>query len=67
MTSSPITIREADTIWHEEGGWFDARWLLEHTFEAGRVGYLYVIDGRIRLDDEPLGSRRGEGHRRGHP
>ena len=21
-----ITIRETDTIWHEEGGWFDARW-----------------------------------------
>ena len=21
-----ITIREADTIWREEGGWFDARW-----------------------------------------
>ena len=21
-----VTIREADTIWHEEGGWFDARW-----------------------------------------
>ena len=21
-----VTIREADTIWHERGGWFDARW-----------------------------------------
>ena len=21
-----VTIREADTIWHEQGGWFDARW-----------------------------------------
>lgn len=21
-----MTIREADTIWHEQGGWFDARW-----------------------------------------
>ena len=21
-----IVIREADTIWHEQGGWFDARW-----------------------------------------
>lgn len=21
-----LTIREADTIWHEQGGWFDARW-----------------------------------------
>lgn len=21
-----VTIREADTIWHELGGWFDARW-----------------------------------------
>ena len=22
----PVVIREADTIWHEAGGWFDARW-----------------------------------------
>jgi len=22
----PVAIREADTIWHEAGGWFDARW-----------------------------------------
>jgi quercetin 2,3-dioxygenase len=29
---------------------------LHHTFEPGRGGYLYVIDGRVRLDDEPLGS-----------
>ncbi len=21
-----VTIREAETIWHEQGGWFDARW-----------------------------------------
>jgi len=21
-----LSIREADTIWHEQGGWFDARW-----------------------------------------
>jgi redox-sensitive bicupin YhaK (pirin superfamily) len=21
-----VTVREADTIWHEQGGWFDARW-----------------------------------------
>jgi redox-sensitive bicupin YhaK (pirin superfamily) len=26
MPSSTVTIRPADTIWHEEGGWFDARW-----------------------------------------
>ena len=27
MTASAnVTIREADTIWHERGGWFDARW-----------------------------------------
>ena len=28
MTSSSatVTIREADTIWREQGGWFDARW-----------------------------------------
>ncbi len=24
--TGPVTIRPADTIWHEEGGWFDARW-----------------------------------------
>ena len=29
---------------------------LEHTFEPGRGGYLYVIDGRVKLDDEPLGT-----------
>ena len=21
-----VIIREAHTIWHEQGGWFDARW-----------------------------------------
>jgi len=29
MTTTPtstVTIREAETIWHEQGGWFDARW-----------------------------------------
>jgi hypothetical protein len=25
-SAATITIREADTIWREEGGWFDARW-----------------------------------------
>jgi quercetin 2,3-dioxygenase len=29
---------------------------LEHTFEPGRGGYLYVIDGRVTVDDEPLGT-----------
>jgi len=29
-----VTIREADTIWHEEGGWFDARW--HFTFDRYR-------------------------------
>jgi quercetin 2,3-dioxygenase len=24
--TSTVTIREADTIWREQGGWFDARW-----------------------------------------
>ncbi len=24
--ASTVTIRPADTIWHEQGGWFDARW-----------------------------------------
>jgi redox-sensitive bicupin YhaK (pirin superfamily) len=26
LQSGGVTIREADTIWHEQGGWFDARW-----------------------------------------
>jgi redox-sensitive bicupin YhaK (pirin superfamily) len=26
MQAPAVTIRPADTIWHEEGGWFDARW-----------------------------------------
>jgi quercetin 2,3-dioxygenase len=26
MPTAAGMIREADTIWHEEGGWFDARW-----------------------------------------
>lgn len=25
-SSRSVVIREADTIWHEQGGWFDARW-----------------------------------------
>jgi quercetin 2,3-dioxygenase len=25
-SGAAIAIREADTIWHEQGGWFDARW-----------------------------------------
>jgi redox-sensitive bicupin YhaK (pirin superfamily) len=29
---------------------------LEHTFEPGRGGYLYVIDGRLSLDGESLGT-----------
>ena len=48
----PITIREADTIWHEEGGWFDARW--HFSFDRYRdpeqmgVGALRVFnDDRI--------------------
>ena len=38
---------------------------LEHTFGPGRGGYLYVIDGRLSLDGDPLSDRRrGQGHRR---
>jgi quercetin 2,3-dioxygenase len=54
MTIRPrtVTIRPADTIWHEQGGWFDARW----HFSFGRyrdaehdgVGALRVFnDDRI--------------------
>src|SRR4051794_35846489 len=47
-----IAIREADTIWHEQGGWFDARW--HFSFDRYRdpaqmgVGALRVFnDDRI--------------------
>ena len=47
-----ITIREADTIWREQGGWFDARW--HFSFDRYRdpeqmgVGALRVFnDDRI--------------------
>ena len=47
-----VTIREADTIWHERGGWFDARW--HFSFDRYRdpeqlgVGALRVFnDDRI--------------------
>jgi redox-sensitive bicupin YhaK (pirin superfamily) len=50
--SGALTIREADTIWHEEGGWFDARW--HFSFDRYRdpeqmgVGALRVFnDDRI--------------------
>jgi len=51
-TTAALTIREADTIWHEEGGWFDARW--HFSFDRYRdpeqmgVGALRVFnDDRI--------------------
>jgi redox-sensitive bicupin YhaK (pirin superfamily) len=47
-----VTIREAETIWHEQGGWFDARW--HFSFDRYRdpeqegVGALRVFnDDRI--------------------
>ncbi len=47
-----VAIREADSIWHEEGGWFDARW--HFSFDRYRdpeqlgVGALRVFnDDRI--------------------
>jgi quercetin 2,3-dioxygenase len=50
--SPAITVREADTIWHEQGGWFDARW--HFSFDRYRdpeqdgVGALRVFnDDRI--------------------
>ena len=49
---STVTIREAHTIWHEQGGWFDARW--HFSFDRYRdpeqlgVGALRVFnDDRI--------------------
>jgi redox-sensitive bicupin YhaK (pirin superfamily) len=52
MGDAAVTVREADTIWHEEGGWFDARW--HFSFDRYRdpdemgVGALRVFnDDRI--------------------
>ena len=53
MSTPPaVMIRPADTIWHEEGGWFDARW--HFSFDQYRdpeqrgVGALRVFnDDRI--------------------
>lgn len=52
LEAGTVTIREADTIWHEEGGWFDARW--HFSFDRYRdpeqmgVGALRVFnDDRI--------------------
>jgi redox-sensitive bicupin YhaK (pirin superfamily) len=51
-TRNAVIIREADTIWHERGGWFDARW--HFSFDRYRdpeqegVGALRVFnDDRI--------------------
>src|SRR4051812_32931368 len=51
-TTAAVMIREADTIWHEQGGWFDARW--HFSFDRYRdpaqmgVGALRVFnDDRI--------------------
>jgi redox-sensitive bicupin YhaK (pirin superfamily) len=47
----PVTIREADSIWHEQGGWFDARW--HFSFDRYRdpendgVGALRVFNDDI--------------------
>jgi redox-sensitive bicupin YhaK (pirin superfamily) len=52
MNNRNVVIREADTIWHERGGWFDARW--HFSFDRYRdpdndgVGALRVFnDDRI--------------------
>jgi hypothetical protein len=40
-STGTVTIREADTIWREEGGWFDARWHLyppDQAYSARRAG-----------------------------
>ena len=51
-STASISIREADTYWREEGGWFDARW--HFSFDRYRdpeqmgVGALRVFnDDRI--------------------
>ena len=52
LQAGDVSIREADTIWHEQGGWFDARW--HFSFDRYRdpaqmgVGALRVFnDDRI--------------------
>lgn len=52
ILTGSVTIREADSIWHERGGWFDARW--HFSFDRYRdpeqmgVGALRVFnDDRI--------------------
>ncbi|MGH2381622.1 MAG: pirin family protein [Candidatus Limnocylindria bacterium] len=52
IPTSTVVVREADTIWHEQGGWFDARW--HFSFDRYRdpeqegVGALRVFnDDRI--------------------
>jgi hypothetical protein len=32
-----VRVRDAGTIWHEQGGWFDARWQREGWYEPGRL------------------------------
>jgi redox-sensitive bicupin YhaK (pirin superfamily) len=51
-STDQVTVRPADTIWHEQGGWFDARW--HFSFDRYRdpeqmgVGALRVFnDDRI--------------------
>ena len=52
LHTGAVTFRDADTIWHEQGGWFDARW--HFSFDRYRdpeqmgVGALRVFnDDRI--------------------
>ena len=47
-----VTVRDGDSIWHEQGGWFDARWHFSfdryHDQEQMGVGALRVFnDDRI--------------------
>jgi hypothetical protein len=35
-STTNATIRDADTVWHEQGGWFDARWHFSSTAIAIR-------------------------------
>lgn len=53
----PVEIREADTIWHEKGGWFEARWhfSFDHYRDPNQlgVGALRVFnDDRIVAGSE---------------
>jgi len=48
-----ITIRDADSIWHEQGGWFEARW--HFSFDRYRdPGHMGVGALQVFNDDRTV-------------